>query len=160
MKFKTILCAAFAALCAVACSDDNDAHATLAELASGTYTGEMTLTVAGSSAGAMTMDVKIAPESAATVGIALTGDPEATGGMTLKNIPLTGVSVATGNGSTYTLAKTIGGEGYTVQDTGTGTAWKFTVVEGSVTGDAATLKLVAQPGAMPMAITMDFKGTK
>lgn len=160
MKLETIFCAAIAALCTVACSDDNDTTATLAELASGTYTGEMTLTVAGNSAGSTTMGVTIAPESATTVGITLTGDPEATGGMTLKNIPLTGVSVATENGSTYTLAKTIGAEGYTVQDTGTATAWKFTVVEGSVTDGAATLRLIGQPGAMPMAITMDFKGTK
>lgn len=160
MKLKTIFCAAIAALCTVACSDDNDTTATLAEQVSGTYKGEMTLTVMGNSAGTMTMEATIVPESASTVGITLTGDPEATGAMTLKNIPLMGVSVATENGSTYTLAKTIGEEGYTVQDTGTGTAWKFTVVEGSVTGDAATLKLVGQPGAMPMAITMEFKGAK
>lgn len=159
MKIRTIFCAAIAALCVAACSDD-DKTASVAEQVSGVYKGELALTVMGNSQGAVAMDVTIAPESATTVSVTLTGDPDAAGGMTIKNIQLTGVGVSAENGSTCTLAKTIGEAGYTAQDTGTSTNWKFTVVEGSVTGDAATLKLVGQPGAMPMAITMDFKGTK
>lgn len=160
MKFKSILLAC-AAVCVAACGNDDGTTVSAADNVCGTYKGELTLAVMGDSQGSMTMDATIARETASTVGVTLTGDPDATGGMTIKNIQLTGIGVAAvGNGSTYTLAKTIGEDGYTAQDTGTATNWKFTVVEGSVTDDTATLKLVGQPGAMPMAITMDFKGTK
>lgn len=158
MKLRKILAMSIVALCAVACNDDKTAS--FAETVSGTYKGSMALSVMGNSMDPMDMEVTITPESDATVGITLTGDPDATGGMSIKSIGLEGVGVSTADGSVYTLAKAIGGDGYTAQDSGTSVNWKFTLVEGSVTGDAASLKLVGQPGAMPMAITMDFKGTK
>ena len=158
MKLKTIFLT-LAALCAAACSDD-DKTVTPAESVSGTYEGALTLSVMGNSQGDVAMNVVVEPETASTVSVTLSGDPEATGGMTIKTIRLTGVSVSAEEGTTHTLSKSIGGEGYVAQDSGTSVNWKFSEITGTVTDNAATLHLVGQPGAMPMAITMDFTGTK
>lgn len=159
MKLNTILAMSAFAFAAIACSHDGT-DADTSGIVSGTYKGEMALAVMGNSQDPMALDVVIAPESGNAVSVTLVGDPEATGGMSIKNILLTGIDVTSEGNSVYTLAKNISEEGYTAQDSGTSVNWKFTAIEGTVTGDKAVLKLVGQPGAMPMAMTMDFKGTK
>ncbi len=161
MKLKTFFCAALMALCTAACSDDDQAAASLAEQISGTYRGEIALSVMGKDQGAITAEITVTPESAAAVTLSLKGDPEAAGTMTIKQLLLTGVTVSAETGSTaVVLNKTIGEEGFTVQDSGTSTTWKFSAVTGKATGEGLTLKAVGQPGAMPMPITMTFTGTK
>lgn len=159
MKLKNLLLAMAAMLCLAACNDDDDATPGAADRISGTYEGTISLTVMGQDQGSSALEAVVEAESATAVSITLLGDAESTSAMSIKKIPLTGIVVTT-DGTNYTLTKNIPEDGYTVTDTESQVNWKITSFAGSVEGGEATLEMVAQPGAMPMGITMKFTGSK
>lgn len=154
---KWLLLAA-ATLCSAACDDDKNDFG--ADRVAGTYQGTVSLTVMGQDQGSSALEAVVAAESATSVSITLTGDSESASPMSIKKIPLTGIAATTADGTVYTLAKNIPEEGYTVTDEESKVNWKITSFAGTVEGDEAAIEMVAQPGAMPMGITMKFTGTK
>lgn len=152
---------AIVALCSVACSDDDDVMP-VADSVVGTYGGTLDMTVAGNSAGSSELSVVIAKTSDATVSMTIVNEEAATGGMSISRIEIDGITVTDAGNSTYTLSKVVPEEGFTATDTGSAsqTVWTFKSFSGSVEGRTLDLNMVAQPGAMPMPITMMFAGSK
>ena len=161
MKLKAILMMAIVAICSVACSKDDDVMP-VADLVVGTYNGTLDMTVAGNSAGSSNLSVVISKTSDATVSMTIENKEAPTGGMSINKIKIDGINVTDTGNSTYTLSKDVAEEGFTATDTGSASqiVWTFKSFSGSVKGGKLGLNMVAQPGAMPLPITMVFAGSK
>ena len=148
---------AVVAVCTMACKEDKP----IADSVVGSYSGTLEMTVAGNSAGSIDLSVVITKTSDAVVSMAIVNEAPA-GAMSIGHLDIDGISVADAGNSTYTLSKETPDGGFTVVDTGSSsqTAWTFKSFTGTFDGTTLTLNMVAQPGAMPMPITMVYKGSK
>lgn len=161
MKLKAFLMMAIITFCMVACSDDEEVKP-LADSVVGTYSGTLDMTVAGNSAGSSELSVEVTRMSDATLSVVIVNKTAATGGMSIHRIAIEDITVADAGNSVYTLSKVIPEEGLVATDIGSEnkTVWTFKSFSGSVDRGTIQLNMVAQPGAMPMPITMVFAGTK
>lgn len=143
--------------CTMACKKEKP----IADFVAGTYSGTLEMTVSGNSAGSTDLSVVITKTSDAVVSMAIVNEAAA-GAMSISRIEIDGITVKDAGNSTYTLTKEGAEEGFTVVDSGSPsqTSWNFKSFAGTAEGTALTLNMVAQPGAMPMPITMVFKGSK
>lgn len=155
MKLKIFFAMMAIALCAVSCSDDDDKKEDIvipAQEIAGTYNGTLSLSVSGTDQGSSDSQVKITAEDGGTVQVLLVGGA-GEGAMSLPDITLPGVEVQTSDNVTYTLPEsaidvTVGSVKYTGS------------LQGTVKDEKANLVFTLKPGAMPMAITATFIGTK
>ena len=153
MKLKNFLAMMAIALCAVACSDDdNKKEDTVipAQEVAGTYNGTLSLSVSGNDQGTSDSQVKITAEEGGTVQVLLVAGE---GMMSLPDIAIPGIKVHTSDNVTYILPEsavdvTVGSVKYTGS------------LQGTIKDEKADLIFTLKPGAMPMAITATFVGTK
>ena len=105
MKLKNYLAMMAIALCAVACSDDdNKKEDTVipAQEVAGTYNGTLSLSVSGNDQGTSDSQVKITAEEGGTVQVLLVGSA-GEGMMSLPDIAIPGIKVQTSDNVTYTF---------------------------------------------------------
>ena len=154
MKLKNFLGMMTIALCVVACSDDDKQEdvVTPAQEVAGTYNGTLSLSVSGNDQGMSDSQVKITAEEGGTVQVLLVGGAGERA-MSLPDIAVSGVKVQTSDNVTYSFPEsaidvTVGSTKYTGS------------LQGTVEDEKANLVFELKPGAMPMAITATFVGTK
>lgn len=164
MKLKSILAMMFAALTLTVCtscgSDDDDVTTADADNVAGTYVGDYSLSVMGSTSS--DSDVKFVVTKVDDSHVTLT-TPGADGGtgmtlpsLTAEKIPVTkttvaGVDVYTASVDSYAGKTTVNN----VEK-----AYTFSNVNIAVTGKAAVITYSLQYGNMPMAMSVQFAGTK
>lgn len=155
MKLKKFLVILAVALCATACEKN------VADSVVGNYKGTIDMSVAGESAGTMDISVAVTKITGNTVSLTIVNDAEATTGMSIRRLQIDDVTVTDNGNSTYSLTKTIPENGLAVTDTESEikTVWTITSFSGNVEDKSLTLNILAQPGAMPMPITLVFTGT-
>ena len=105
MKLKNYLAMMAIALCAVACSDDdNKKEDTVipAQEVAGIYNGTLSLSVSGNDQGTSDSQVKITAEEGGTVQVLLVGGA-GEGMMSLPDIAIPGIKVQTSDNVTYTF---------------------------------------------------------
>lgn len=161
MKLKTFLMVAIVALCSVSCNNNDDVTP-VADSVVGTYNCTLDMKVAGNSAGSSELTVVMTKTSDATISMDIVNNGEQKGGMSINKIELDGITVTDTGNSTYALSKDVPDGGFTATDKGSAaqTVWTFKSFSGSVEGGSLSLTMIAQPGAMPMPITMVFAGSK
>ena len=131
MKLKNYLAMMAIALCAVACSDDDNKK-------------EDTVIPAQEVAGTA--------EEGGTVQVLLVGGA-GEGMMSLPDIAIPGIKVQTSDNVTYTFPES-------AIDVTVGTVKYTGSLQGTIKDEKADLMFTLKPGAMPMAITATFVGTK
>lgn len=144
----------------ISCSDEDEKSSIPPQVAgSYQYDSELSISVMGNSYGS-TNDCKavITQVSETTVDITLNGFGNLTGGagnMNLADFTISGVNVETAENGGYSLS--IGAfESMSGETPITGES-----LNGTVTADGkANITTAFKPGAMPMAITVTFKGSK
>lgn len=155
MKLKNFLAMMAIALCAVACSDNDDKKEDTvipAQEVAGIYNGTLSLSVSGNDQGTSDSQVKITAEEGGTVQVLLVGGA-GEGMMSLPDIAIPGIKVHTSDNVTYILPEsavdvTVGSVKYTGS------------LQGTIKDEKADLIFTLKLGAMPMAITATFVGTK
>lgn len=155
MKLKNFLAMMAIALCAVACSDNDDKKEDTvipAQEVAGIYNGTLSLSVSGNDQGTSDSQVKITAEEGGTVQVLLVGGA-GEGMMSLPDIAIPGIKVHTSDNVTYILPEsavdvTVGSVKYTGS------------LQGTIKDEKADLIFTLKPGAMPKAITATFVGTK
>lgn len=154
MKLKNYLAIMGIALCAAACSDDDNKEETVipAQEIAGTYNGTLSLSVLGKNQGTSDSQVKITAEEGGTVQVLLVGGA-GEGMMTLPDIPIPGVEVQSSDNVTYTFLES-------AIDVAVGTVKYTGSLQGTIKDEKADLIFTLKPGAMPMDITATFAGTK
>ena len=120
MKLKNFLAMMAIALCAVACSDNDDKKEDTvipAQEVAGIYNGTLSLSVSGNDQGTSDSQVKITAEEGGTVQVLLVGGA-GEGMMSLPDIAIPGIKVHTSDNVTYILPEsavdvTVGSVKYT-----------------------------------------------
>ena len=105
MKLKNFLAMMAIALCAVACSDNDDKKEDTvipAQEVAGIYNGTLSLSVSGNDQGTSDSQVKITAEEGGTVQVLLVGGA-GEGMMSLPDIAIPGIKVHTSDNVTYIL---------------------------------------------------------
>ena len=151
MKLKNLFAMALAALCTVACSEEDNPknpQQEAAEAVQGSYSGLMTMSVSGTSAGESEMTVQISAEDNGTVTVAFPA--LGSGSMQLEAFSVTGVTVSASDNGSYTLSK----------ESFEATAGDLTVtgsnLAGTISSGEARITMDITPGSMPMSITCTF----
>ena len=82
--------------------------------------------------------------------------------MSIGRIKIENIQVSDEGNAICSLTKPTSDEGFTATDTGSASqiVWKFKSFSGTVNNETLELDMLAQPGAMPMPITLKFSGTK
>lgn len=160
MKLKKFLLMPVAALCMLACNEKD--LKPVADNVAGTYIGTLDMQVGGNSAGTSELTVILTKTSESTVSLSIINKEAPSGGMTISRLEIGEITVTDAGNSVCTLYKPIPEKGFTAVDTGSDNkiVWTFKSFSGSVKEGVLNLDMVAQPGAMPMPITMAFEGSK
>lgn len=152
MKLTEIITLAAIAVFATSCEQQNqESETSFSEAVAGTYTGTLTMSVMGTAMDPM-------EEAQVTLGVendvwTLTLPEMGMGTMSMESISVEVELAESGEGYTLT-AENIDAVSGNLNITGS--------LTGTVSADGSSMSINAEitPGAMPMAINVDFEGTK
>ena len=150
MKVKNFLAMAAIALCAVACSDDDDV-VNFSENVEGTYDGSLSMF------GKDPADATIKMEAQSNGKVTIVLPKAGSGKMVLPSVTVKDIAITETSTDEYavTMAAT---DSVVVEANGMSITTK--ALSGTVKNNKLTLKYSVKPGKMPMYIPFDFEGAK